>query len=115
MVSDNCAGLGKFKGPILHGLAARTCFYNGSAITQLDVVNFYDERFGIGFTAQQKADFLLSQFALNLMLSALHHMTLPERVVSCVACKIPPHRIAIIGSCDPAVPHRRADRAVTRG
>jgi len=29
---------------------------DGSAATLLDVVNFYNQRFGIGFTDQQKKD-----------------------------------------------------------
>jgi cytochrome c peroxidase len=57
MISGNCADIGKTKGPILRGLAARApYFHNGSAATLLDVVNFYDQRFGIGFTEQQKTD-----------------------------------------------------------
>ena len=57
MISGNCADIGKTKGPILRGLAARApYFHNGSAATLLDVVNFYDQRFGIGFTSQQKSD-----------------------------------------------------------
>ena len=57
MISGNCADIGKLKGPILRGLAARApYFHNGSAATLLDVVNFYDQRFKIGFTNQQKAD-----------------------------------------------------------
>ena len=52
-----CADIGKVKGPILRGLAARApYFHNGSAATLLDAVNFYDQRFGIGFTDQQKED-----------------------------------------------------------
>jgi cytochrome c peroxidase len=44
-------------GPILRGLAARApYFHNGSAATLMDVVNFYDERFSIGFTSDQKQD-----------------------------------------------------------
>jgi len=31
-------------------------FHNGSAATLLDVVNFYDQRFNIGFKHQQKQD-----------------------------------------------------------
>jgi hypothetical protein len=31
-------------------------FPQRSAATLLDVVNFYDQRFSIGFTAQQKSD-----------------------------------------------------------
>ncbi len=51
------AHVGEFKGPILHGLAARApYFHNGMAATLEDVVNFYDERFGAGFTDQEKAD-----------------------------------------------------------
>lgn len=57
LISGNCADIGKVKGPILRGLAARApYFHNGSAATLLDVVNFYDQRFGIGFTDQQKHD-----------------------------------------------------------
>jgi cytochrome c peroxidase len=44
------------KVPILHGLEARSpYFHNGMAATLGEVVDFYDARFGIGFTAQQKA------------------------------------------------------------
>ena len=57
MISGNCADIGKLKGPILRGLAARApYFHNGSAATMSDVVEFYDQRFGIGLSAQQKAD-----------------------------------------------------------
>jgi len=57
LISGNCADIGKVKGPILRGLAARApYFHNGSAATLLDVVNFYDQRFGIGFSRQQKND-----------------------------------------------------------
>jgi cytochrome c peroxidase len=57
MISGKCADIGKVKGPVLRGLAARApYFHNGSAATLSDVVEFYDQRFGIGLTAQQKAD-----------------------------------------------------------
>ena len=57
LITGNCADIGKVKGPILRGLAARApYFHNGSAATLLDVVNFYDQRFGIGFTRQQRDD-----------------------------------------------------------
>lgn len=57
LVSGKCADIGKLKGPILRALAARApYFHNGSAATLGDVVNFYDQRFGIGFTKQQKSD-----------------------------------------------------------
>lgn len=57
MISGKCKDIGRFKGPILRGLAARApYFHNGSAATLRDVVNFYDQRFGIGFTHKEKAD-----------------------------------------------------------
>jgi hypothetical protein len=57
LITGKCADIGKLKGPILRGLAARApYFHNGSAATLGDVVEFYDQRFGIGFTEQQKAD-----------------------------------------------------------
>ena len=44
-------------GPILRGFASRApYFHNGSAATMSDAVEFYDRRFSIGFTAQQKTD-----------------------------------------------------------
>ena len=57
LISGQCADIGKLKGPILRGLAARApYFHNGSAATLMDVVNFYDQRFSIGFTEEQKRD-----------------------------------------------------------
>jgi cytochrome c peroxidase len=57
LITGKCTDVGKVKGPILHGLAARApYFHNGSAATLEDVVNFYDQRFSIGFTDQEKAD-----------------------------------------------------------
>jgi hypothetical protein len=57
MITGNFADVGKFKGPILRGLAARApYFHNGSARSLTDVVDFYDSRFNIGFTQQEKLD-----------------------------------------------------------
>lgn len=57
LISGNCADTGKVKGPILHGLSARApYFHNGSAATLQDVVEFYNQRFNIGFSDQEKAD-----------------------------------------------------------
>ena len=57
LVTGKCADIGKTKGPILRGLAARApYFHNGSGATLMDVVNFYDKRFNIGLTAQERAD-----------------------------------------------------------
>ena len=49
--------VGKIKGPILRGLSARApYFHNGSARTLLDVVHFYETRFGLSLTHQQESD-----------------------------------------------------------
>ncbi len=57
LITGKWADIGKFKGPILRGLAARPPFFHsGSAAALVDVVNFYDTRFNIGFTDQEKSD-----------------------------------------------------------
>jgi len=57
MITGKFADVGKFKGPVLRGLAGRApYFHNGSAQTLQDIVNFYDARFHIGFTAREKSD-----------------------------------------------------------
>ena len=49
--------VGKIKGPILRGLAGRAPFFhNGSAATLLDAVNFYDTRFTLRLSEQDKDD-----------------------------------------------------------
>jgi cytochrome c peroxidase len=49
--------VGKIKGPILRGLAGRApYFHNGSAATLMDAVNFYDVRFGLNLSDQDKHD-----------------------------------------------------------
>lgn len=57
LISGKWADIGKFKGPILRGLAGRApYFHNGAAKTLDDVVEFYDQRFGIGLAPRDKAD-----------------------------------------------------------
>jgi cytochrome c peroxidase len=57
LITGKCADLGKFKVPILRGLASRAPFFHGGNASSLqDVVNFYDQRFSIGLTPQQKTD-----------------------------------------------------------
>jgi hypothetical protein len=49
--------VGKIKGPILRGLSARApYFHNGSAQTLMDVVHFYENRFGLVLTPQEESD-----------------------------------------------------------
>ena len=65
MLTGKWADIGKFKGPNLRGLAARApYFHNGSAATLHDVVDFYDTRFNIGMTEQQKEDIVAFLSAL---------------------------------------------------
>jgi hypothetical protein len=57
LVSGRCGDIGKFKVPILRGLAARPpYFHNGSAATLNDVVTFYNKRFDIGLTPRESGD-----------------------------------------------------------
>ena len=57
LISGRWKDISLFKGPILRALAARApYFHNGFAATLRDVVEFYDTRFGLGLTQQEKAD-----------------------------------------------------------
>jgi len=56
LITGSCSDLGKFKGPILRGLAARApYFHNGAAATLEEVVEFYNQRFQMSLTKEQKA------------------------------------------------------------
>ena len=57
LITGKWADIGKTKGPILRGLSGRApYFHNGSAATLQDVVDFYETRFSIGLTPQEKSD-----------------------------------------------------------
>lgn len=57
LITGKWADIGKFKGPVLRGLSARApYFHNGSAAGLADVVDFYNVRFALGLTAQERAD-----------------------------------------------------------
>jgi hypothetical protein len=57
LITGECKDLGKMKVPILRGLASRApYFHGGNAATLMDVVNFYDQRFDIRLTDQEKWD-----------------------------------------------------------
>jgi cytochrome c peroxidase len=72
LITGKWADIEKVKGPILRGLASRApYFHNGSAATLTDVLVFYDMRFNIGFTPQEKAD--LIAFLNSLRVEALFH------------------------------------------
>jgi hypothetical protein len=57
LITGKCADIGKFKGPVLRTLASRApYFHNGSAATLADAVDFYNRRFNMQLTAQERAD-----------------------------------------------------------
>lgn len=59
LITGKWKDIGRFKGPILRGLAARApYFHNGSAATFSDVLDFYDERFGLGLSDAEKSDLI---------------------------------------------------------
>jgi hypothetical protein len=57
LITGKWKDIGRFKGPILRGLAARApYFHNGSASDLGAAVDFYNQRFAIGLTSQERAD-----------------------------------------------------------
>jgi cytochrome c peroxidase len=57
LITGKWKDIGRFKGPSLRGLAARApYFHNGMAATLDDVVKFYDDRFSLKLSVQEKAD-----------------------------------------------------------
>ncbi len=57
LIDGKFAHVGKIKGPVLRGLSARApYFHNGSAQTLLDVVHFYENRFGLALSPQDELD-----------------------------------------------------------
>ncbi len=57
LISGQCSDFNRIKGPVLRGLAARApYFHNGAAADLHEVVNFYNERFSMQLTEEQKSD-----------------------------------------------------------
>ena len=55
MITGLCSDVNRVKGPVLRGLAARApYFHNGAAATLLQAVNFYNQRFSMNLTDEQK-------------------------------------------------------------
>jgi len=55
MITGLCSDVNRIKGPILRGLAGRApYFHNGAATTLLQAVNFYNQRFAMNLTEEQK-------------------------------------------------------------
>jgi hypothetical protein len=59
LITGQCSDIGRGKGLILRGLAARApYFHNGTAADLQQLVNFYNQRFQIGMTSQQMKDLI---------------------------------------------------------
>ncbi len=59
MITGKWKDIGRFKGPILRALATRAPYFHNGLAADLDaVVDFYDQRFGIGLTNEDKADLI---------------------------------------------------------
>ena len=56
LISGKCGDINRFKGPVLRGLAGRApYFHNGAAADLQQAVRFYDQRFDMKLTAEQRA------------------------------------------------------------
>jgi len=59
LITGKWNDIGKFKGPVLRGLAARApYFHNGMAASLDDVLDFYATRFSVGLTPQERRDLI---------------------------------------------------------
>lgn len=57
LITGHCSDFNRVKGPILRGLAGRApYFHNGAAATLREVVDFYNQRFRMNLTENQKHD-----------------------------------------------------------
>jgi cytochrome c peroxidase len=65
LITGKWRDVGRFKGPILRGLAARApYFHNGFAKDLDDAVDFYNTRFGLGLTDDEHDDLVAFLLAL---------------------------------------------------
>ena len=65
LITGQCSDVYKVKVPVLRGLAARApYFHNGAAADLAQVVNFYDQKFQMGLTPEQKSDLVAFLSAL---------------------------------------------------
>jgi hypothetical protein len=57
LITGRWDDIGKFKGPILRGLAARAPYFHNGSAADLDVVlEFYEDRYAIQLTEQERKD-----------------------------------------------------------
>jgi cytochrome c peroxidase len=59
LISGLCSDVSRTKGPVLRGLAARApYFHNGAAQNLTQLVNFYNQRFQMNLTNEEKAELI---------------------------------------------------------
>jgi cytochrome c peroxidase len=59
LITGKCIDVNRGKGPVLRGLAARAPYFHNGAATDLhQLVDFYDERFQMNLTTEQKQDLI---------------------------------------------------------
>ena len=57
LITGQWKDIGRFKGPVLRALATRPPYFHNGSASDLDaVVDFYNQRFGIGLTEDEKSD-----------------------------------------------------------
>jgi cytochrome c peroxidase len=60
LISGFCSDVNRIKGPILRGLAARAPYFHNGAAKNLDqVVDFYDQRFQMNLTDEEKRELVV--------------------------------------------------------
>ena len=65
LVTGKWRDIGRFKGPILRGLAARAPYFHNGFAADLDAaVDFYNTRFGLGLTDDEHDDLVAFLLAL---------------------------------------------------
>ena len=65
LITGRWADIGKFKGPVLRGLAARAPYFHNGFAADLDAaLEFYEDRFAIEFTEHERKDLLAFLHAL---------------------------------------------------
>jgi hypothetical protein len=59
LITGKCSDVNRVKGPVLRGLPARApYFHNGAAANLSELVNFYEKRFQMNLTDQQKRELI---------------------------------------------------------
>ena len=59
LISGLCSDVSRTKGPILRGLASRApYFHNGAARDLNELIEFYNQRFQMNLTYQEKQEFI---------------------------------------------------------